>query len=143
MILNSLSWEGLISVGASVKRHADDCVLGNAIVSLIEGRFISIIINLSKPNAIPACGGHPYSNALRKKPNFFSISSSVRPNALKTFSWSDFLWIRTDPPPISLPFRVRSYALDNVWLVNSSVSSSNGDVNGWWRDVSLLVLFSY
>ena len=99
-MLNSLNWSESISVGASVKRQADDCVLGNAIVSLIEVRFFKIITILSKPKAIPAWGGQPYSSASRKKPNLLSISSlsnivcdirsSILPDPNKIFNAGSF-----------------------------------------------------
>ena len=56
---NSLSCFASTSDGASVIKHDDDCVLGKAIVSLIDSRFKSSITILSMPNAMPPCGGQP------------------------------------------------------------------------------------
>ena len=64
--------------------------------------------NLSKPKAMPPCGGAPYSKAPSRKPNCSSACSGVKPRSLKFLDWSSRSWIRMEPPPISTPLRTRS-----------------------------------
>ena len=44
---------------------------GNAIKSLMVSTPANIEHNLSNPNAIPPCGGAPYSKASKRNPNCF------------------------------------------------------------------------
>ena len=60
------------------------------------------------PKAKPPCGGAPYSNGLRKKPNLRSASSSVMPSTAKTRRCSAVSWIRIEPEPSSQPLSTRS-----------------------------------
>ena len=57
----------------------------------------------SQPSAMPACGGGPYLNASSRKPNLSWASSGVMPSRSKTRLCTSARWIRTLPPPISLP----------------------------------------
>ena len=52
--------------------------------------------NLSNPNAIPPCGGAPYSNAFNKNPNWDDASFSEKPRQVKTFL-EEFYRILIDP----------------------------------------------
>jgi hypothetical protein len=65
----------------------------------------------SSPSAMPPCGGVPYSSASRKKPNRvlrLLVADVEQPEDPRLGLAS---WIRMLPPPISLPFSTRSYAL--------------------------------
>src|SRR5699024_3272166 len=62
----------------------------------------------SQPKAMPPCGGAPYWNASSKKPNFSCASSSPIPMTLNTRFCTSALWIRMEPPPISLPLHTMS-----------------------------------
>ncbi len=56
---NSSSCSIVTSLGASIKRSWFFEFLGNGMTSLIDFWWAKSIINLSKPNAIPQCGGTP------------------------------------------------------------------------------------
>ena len=62
----------------------------------------------STPNAMPPCGGVPYSRASRKKPNRERASSSLIFSSSKMRRCSGCSWIRMLPPPISQPLNTRS-----------------------------------
>ena len=55
--------------GAFVIRHVAFCVLGNIITSLIACALVNTIISLSRPKAMPPCGGAPRVSASNKNPN--------------------------------------------------------------------------
>ena len=59
----SLNWLGDTTSGAPNSRSDPLWVFGNAITSLIDSEFVSIVSSLSIPGAIPPCGGAPYSKA--------------------------------------------------------------------------------
>nr|AFK40905.1 unknown [Medicago truncatula] len=53
--------------------------------SLIELAPASNITNLSRPKAMPPCGGAPMSRASRRYPNLASACSIEMPTVSKTF----------------------------------------------------------
>src|SRR3989338_5446268 len=78
-------------VGASVKRQLPFCVFGKAIVSRMDSNPVKIATSRSMPKATPACGGAPYSNALKINPNLFSASWEVKPIISNIFFCISFL----------------------------------------------------
>ena len=58
------------TLGASSINETALAVFGNAITSRIDFMEVSNIAILSNPNAIPPCGGAPYRNAVKEKPEF-------------------------------------------------------------------------
>lgn len=60
------------SVGLSTTRSLPDWFFGKAITSRILDEPTTMAHNLSKPNANPACGGHPILSAFNKWPNNWS-----------------------------------------------------------------------
>ena len=64
----------------------------------------------SQPKAMPACGGGPYWKASSRKPNLSAASCSLTPMTSKTRFCTSVEWMRTEPPPISLPLQTMSYA---------------------------------
>ena len=76
--------------------------------SRIEVSPASSITTRSQPKAMPPCGGAPYWNASRRKPNFSCACSGVIPISANTRSCTSRRWIRIDPPPISLPLQTMS-----------------------------------
>ena len=108
--------------------------LGNAIKSLIFSCPPIIAHNRSNPKAIPPCGGAPYSNASIKKPNCSLASLSEKPKCLNISCCNSLSCILILPPPISFPFKTKSYALALTLpgsLSNKTRSSFFGAVNGW------------
>ena len=57
---------------------------------------------------MPPCGGVPYSSASTKKPNRALASSGSMLSSEKMRLCMAASWIRTLPPPTSLPFSTRS-----------------------------------
>src|SRR5262245_21646623 len=80
----SLRWPGVMCVGAPVSGSAPDAVLGKAMTSRIDSVLASSAHSRSKPKAMPPWGGGPYLNASRRKPNFSSACSLLRPMTSKT-----------------------------------------------------------
>ena len=72
-------------LGDSSINEDADVVFGNAITSRILLDPDKIIINLSKPKAMPPCGGVPYFRASTKNPNLELISFLSMPNNSKIF----------------------------------------------------------
>lgn len=66
--------------------------------SRMEASLASSMHSLSRPNAMPPCGGAPMSKAFRRYPNCLSASSCERPMASKTCSSSWRLYVRKLPP---------------------------------------------
>src|SRR5215469_11756838 len=80
---NSSSCPASTVDGASHIRSAPLAVLGKAITSrMFDSPAMSAMMR-SYPNAMPPCGGVPYSNASRKNPNRSLAFSSVSPIMLK------------------------------------------------------------
>src|SRR5580704_11115104 len=82
-IPNSRNCPSATGVGASIIRSFAAAVLGKGITSRRLSAPARIITMRSRPNAIPPCGGVPYSSASRKKPKRERASSSVMPRARK------------------------------------------------------------
>ena len=87
--------------GASIIRSLPSPVLGKAIISLMLDSFCIIITNLSRPKAIPPCGGSPYLKIWRKCPKFSFISLFLYPIISKTASNGFGRWFLMLPPPTS------------------------------------------
>ncbi len=66
--------DGLPSIGEVAR-----AVFGKAMVSRRLSDPTNSMTRRSSPRAIPPCGGAPYSNERSRKPNFVSISSSLKP----------------------------------------------------------------
>ena len=118
--------------GASSIRSRASLFFGKQIVSLIDSTPSMIWMSRSSPHAIPPCGGAPNLSASSRKPNFSLCSFLSIPRTSKTFDWMFSSWILIEPPPISVPFRTMSYAIDfdvSGSLLNDFIS---GWVNGWW-----------
>src|SRR4029079_13627968 len=111
LMCKSLSCLGLTLDGAPAIKSTACAVLGNAMTSRIDGSAHRIATMRSRPRAMPPCGGVPYSSASRKNPNRIFASSSEMPSRPNTRDSSAGSCIRMLPPPISDPFRTRSYAL--------------------------------
>ena len=113
------------------------CVFGKAMTSLMFVVFTRCMTTRSSPRASPPCGGAPKASASRRKPNFSLASSGVNPSSAKIRDCRFWSWILIDPPPISEPLTTRSYASESTFAVsdsNLSISSTRGEVNGWWRE---------
>ena len=74
---------GRPAVGALVIGSAPLWVFGKAITSRMFSSPARIATRRSMPNANPPCGGAPYWNGLRKKPNLRSASSALMPSSSK------------------------------------------------------------
>src|SRR5436190_4526839 len=94
--------------GALVSRSWARCVFGKAITSRSDSAPVISITKRSRPIAMPPCGGAPYCSASSRKPNFARASSASILRARKTLLCTSSRWIRTEPPPSSMPFRTTS-----------------------------------
>src|SRR5450631_462109 len=108
---NSFNCASLTSVGASINGSAAVWVFGNAMTSRMLSAPAISIASRSRPKAMPPWGGAPNLSASSKKPNLRRASSGEIPNKSNTTDCSSWLWMRTEPPPISEPLSTRSYAL--------------------------------
>ena len=108
---SSASCSGSGADGASSMRSVPDCVFGNAMTSRMFDWFENRAAQRSMPNAIPPCGGAPYSNASRIAPNFSRMASSEWPWSAKLRSSRSRRQMRTEPPPSSQPFSTTSYCI--------------------------------
>ena len=102
--------------------------------SRMESACTICMTRRSSPYANPACGGTPYLNASNRNPNCSCARSLVNPSTSNIFSWMSSWWIRTEPPPSSVPFNTMSYAFARILPGSESIlsqSSSIGMVNGW------------
>src|SRR4249919_816348 len=94
--------------GAPVIRHCAVVVFGNAMTSRIDSVPAISAAMRSMPKAMPPCGGAPYLSASSRKPNLPSASSAPMPSSSNTALCIFELWMRIDPPPISLPLSTMS-----------------------------------
>ena len=104
----SWRWALVMGVGAPVSGSRPDAALGKAITSRMVGAPARSMHTRSQPNAMPPCGGGPYLNASRRKPNWERASAGERPITLNTACCIADWWIRMDPPPISYPLHTMS-----------------------------------
>ena len=130
---SSSSCFGSTGVGASVIRQDASFTFGNAMTSRMLSQPPISITTRSRPYARPACGGTPYLNASSRKPNCSCAFYGVKPSTSNILDWISLWWIRTEPPPISVPFNTISYAFARTAPGSVSIkcqSSSIGMVNG-------------
>mmetsp|Transcript_6209 Transcript_6209/g.21831 ORF Transcript_6209/g.21831 Transcript_6209/m.21831 type:complete len:378 (+) Transcript_6209:175-1308(+) len=125
--------------GADVSRQLALAVFGNAMTSLIDLAPARSITSLSRPSAIPPCGGAPMSKHSMRYPNLSSASSLLRPMASKTRSCTSLRKILSEPPPTSTPLYTRSYATAVAPSREAPGSrlSGLGAVKGWCSASSL------
>lgn len=125
----SLSHSVVQSCGLSSRGFSVLLLRGKAMTSLMSLSPLRSAHSLSKPMAMPPCGGAPYLNAFKRKSKVFSTSSYVNPSTLQTLACKPFRWILMLPPPNSTPFSTMSYAFALTAFGSESslsMSSSSG-----------------
>ena len=97
------------ALGAPVSGSKPPWPLGKAITSRSDSAPASSIASRSSPKAMPACGGAPMrERAQQERELLLGLLGRQAEQRRTAAAGRPGSWIRTDPPPISLPFRTRS-----------------------------------